>query len=67
MKLFKQQEAQTIVAHGKALTCAHCGHDRFWTKKVLLNSSISAFLVLIGQTVLHIATLVNSVGDWSGL
>jgi uncharacterized C2H2 Zn-finger protein len=27
MKLFKQQEAQTIVAHGKALTCPHCGHE----------------------------------------
>jgi predicted RNA-binding Zn-ribbon protein involved in translation (DUF1610 family) len=43
MKLFKKQEAQQFVAHGKALVCPHCGHDRFWTKKVLLNSSISTF------------------------
>jgi hypothetical protein len=62
MKIFKQQEAQSIVLHGKTLVCPNCGPKKFYSTALSLPS-----LVLIGQTALQTASLVNSVGDWSGL
>ena len=31
-------QASTHTVHGKALSCAHCGHDRFWTRGTLMNT-----------------------------
>ena len=39
-------EVSTRIVSGKALVCAHCGHDRFWTRTTLLNTRGISFLGL---------------------
>jgi len=39
-----KQEASNQVVEGKALTCTHCGHDRFWTRSTLMNTKGASFL-----------------------
>lgn len=37
-------ENQPLVINGREVPCPMCGHDRFWTRKTLMNSRGASFL-----------------------
>ncbi len=39
----KQQEAKTYQVKGHHLKCVICGHDHFWTRTTLMNTSGASF------------------------
>jgi DNA-directed RNA polymerase subunit RPC12/RpoP len=40
----RQQVAEPVEHAGRQLTCPHCGHDRFWRRRTMLNSLARTFL-----------------------
>lgn len=46
MKLFEKEESQLIEVLGKPLVCPVCKNTKFWTKSVLLNTTVATFFNL---------------------
>jgi hypothetical protein len=43
MKLFSKPEPLTVAVKGHELICPVCGNKYFWTRRPLLNTSLSTF------------------------
>ncbi len=43
MKIFKKAEPQTVEVLGEPLNCPICRNELFWTRRVLLNTSVATF------------------------
>ena len=41
-----QKESQEVLKHGKKLQCSICEHDRFWSRKTLMNTRGATLLEL---------------------
>jgi len=46
MKAFKKKDPKSFEVHGHVLQCPVCSNKTFWSRKVLLNSTISTFFQL---------------------